>query len=184
MKMQQAAARVRSWLIQPLSSDVAQSIERLCRADDVRHVAVMPDVHLANEVCVGVAMATQRLIYPAAVGSDIGCGMAAIGFDAGAGLLADERAAARVLGGMYRLIPALKHPCEAVPEKLPACVQDVPFSDPRLEKLKDRDGRFQLGTLGRGNHFVELQSDEQNRLWLMVHSGLSAGTRMPPRGAE
>ena len=58
---------------------MAQSIERLCRADDVRHVAVMPDVHLANEVCVGVAMATQRLIYPAAVGSDIGCGMAAIG---------------------------------------------------------------------------------------------------------
>ena len=163
MNTQQAVAQVRSWLTKPLSSDVAQSIERLCRADDVRHVAVMPDVHLANEVCVGVAMATQRLIYPAAVGSDIGCGMVAIGFEADAGVLANERAAARVLAGMYRLIPSIKHPREAVSEKLPACVQDASLSDPRLEKLKDRDGRFQFGTLGRGNHFVELQADEQDR---------------------
>ena len=76
-----------------------------------------------------------------------------------------------MLAGMYRLIPSIKHPREAVPEKLPACVQDASLSDPRLEKLKDRDGRFQFGTLGRGNHFVELQADEQDRLWLMVHSG-------------
>jgi tRNA-splicing ligase RtcB len=171
MNTQQSAAQVRSWLTKPLSSDVAQSIERLCRADDVRYVAVMPDVHLANEVCVGVAMATQRLIYPAAVGSDIGCGMAAIGFETDAGLLANERTADRVLAGMYRLIPSIKHPREAVQEKLPACVQDASLSDPRLEKLKDRDGRFQFGTLGRGNHFVELQADEHDRLWVMVHSG-------------
>jgi tRNA-splicing ligase RtcB (3'-phosphate/5'-hydroxy nucleic acid ligase) len=171
MNTQHAAARVRSWLTKPLSSDVAQSIERLCRADDVRSVAVMPDVHLANEVCVGMAMATHRLIYPAAVGSDIGCGMAVIGFEADADLLANERAAARVLAGMYRLVPSIKHPREAVPETLPACVQDVSLSDPWLEKLKNRDGRFQFGTLGRGNHFVELQADEQDRLWLMVHCG-------------
>ena len=171
MNMQQAAAPVRSWLAGPLPPDVAQSVERLARAEDVRHVAVMPDVHLASDVCVGVAMATQRLIYPAAVGSDIGCGMAAIGFDADAGMLADERAAARVLAGMCRLIPSLKHPRASVPERLPDGVRNMSLSDPRLEKLKDRDGRFQFGTLGRGNHFVELQADEQDRLWLMVHSG-------------
>jgi tRNA-splicing ligase RtcB len=105
------------------------------------------------------------------VGSDIGCGMAAIRFEAAASLLADERSAARVLAGMYRLVPSIKHPREAVPEKLPVSVQDACLSDSRLEKLKDRDGRFQFGTLGRGNHFVELQADEQDRLWLMVHSG-------------
>jgi tRNA-splicing ligase RtcB len=154
-----------------MSADVALSIERLSRADDVSHVAVMPDVHLANEVCVGVAVATKRLIYPSAVGSDIGCGMAAISFEADAGLLSDERAAARILAGMYRLIPSIKHPREAVRETLPACVQEASLSDPRLEKLKGRDGRFQFGTLGRGNHFVELQADEHDRLWLMVHSG-------------
>jgi len=167
----QPAAQVRSWLTEPLAPDVAQSIERLCRADDVRQVAVMPDVHLANQVCVGVAMATQRLIYPAAVGSDIGCGMAAIGFEADADLLAGERVAARVLAGMCRLIPSIKHPRLAVPTALPASLQVASLSDPRLEKLKDRDGRFQFGTLGRGNHFVELQADQHDRLWLMVHSG-------------
>jgi len=171
MNEQQIAAKVQSWLVNPLSSDVAQSIERLTRAEDVRHVAVMPDVHLANEVCVGVAVATQQLIYPAAVGSDIGCGMAAIAFEADASSLDNERAAAQVLAGMYRTIPSIKHSREAVPVTLPPCLQDVSLTDPRLEKLKDRDGRFQFGTLGRGNHFVELQADEQDRLWLMVHSG-------------
>jgi tRNA-splicing ligase RtcB len=171
MNLQHSPARLCTWLTKPLPSDVADSIERLCRAGDVRHVAVMPDVHLANEVCVGVAMATRRLIYPAAVGSDIGCGMAAIGFEADASVLNNEQAAARVLAGMYRLIPSIKHPREVVRETLPTNLQSVTLSDPRLEKLKKRDGRFQFGTLGRGNHFVELQADDQDRLWLMVHSG-------------
>ena len=63
-----------------MPADVAQSIERLRRADDVRQVAVMPDVHLANESAWVSRSPRERLIYPAAVGSDIGCGMAAIGF--------------------------------------------------------------------------------------------------------
>ena len=171
MNLPESSARVRSWLIEPLSPEVAQSIERLCRAQDVRHVAVMPDVHLAHEVCVGVAMATQRLIYSSAVGSDIGCGMAAVRFEANSDLLATEKAAAQVLAGMYRLVPAIKHPRETVPGSLPLFLHDSSLSDPALEKLKGRDGRFQFGTLGRGNHFVELQADEHNRLWLMVHSG-------------
>ncbi|HZZ74167.1 MAG TPA: RtcB family protein, partial [Pirellulales bacterium] len=171
MNPQHAAAPVRSWLIRPLPVDVAQSIERLRQAEDVQHVAVMPDIHLANEVCVGLAVATHRLIYPAAVGSDLGCGMAAVGFEAEAGLLADERAAARMLARMYRHIPSIKHRPEAAPAALPTNLQAGSLSAACLEKMRDRDGRFQLGTLGRGNHFVELQADPHDRLWLMVHSG-------------
>jgi tRNA-splicing ligase RtcB len=171
MNMQSSVAQVRMWLVEPLASDVSESIERLRRSDDVRHVAVMPDVHLANEVCVGLAVATERLIYPAAVGSDIGCGMAAIRFEADAELLSREKEAARVLAAMYRRVPSIKHPRESVPAELPTGLREVALSDGRLEKLKDRDGRYQLGTLGRGNHFVELQADEHDRLWLMVHSG-------------
>jgi tRNA-splicing ligase RtcB len=59
----------------------------------------------------------------------------------------------------------------ALPERLPAALADAPLTSAWLEKLKSRDGLFQLGTLGRGNHFVELQSDTESRLWLMVHSG-------------
>src|SRR5207249_5538432 len=77
-----SAAPMKAWLAEPLPADVAQSLERLSRADDVQQIAVMPDVHLSGDVCVGVAVATRRLVYPSAVGGDIGCGMAAIGFAA------------------------------------------------------------------------------------------------------
>jgi tRNA-splicing ligase RtcB len=134
-------------------------------------MAVMPDVHLSKEVCVGVALATTELIYPAAVGSDIGCGMAAIAVDADAGLLNDEKNAARLLSALYQYVPSNKHP---IPRDLPADLVGNSLSDPRLNRVAQRDGRVQLGTLGRGNHFLEFQSDEQNQLWVMVHSGSRA----------
>lgn len=165
---------VRQWLVEPLPADVARSIERLAAAPDVRHVAVMPDVHLSGEVCVGVAMATERLIYPAAVGSDIGCGMAAIRFDASADLLADEAAAARVLAGLYARVPSLKQRPGTAPAALPEKLEPSALSSPKLEKHKSRDGRWQFGTLGRGNHFIELQADQDAALWLMIHSGSRA----------
>jgi tRNA-splicing ligase RtcB len=154
-----------------LPAGVHDSLERLARARDVERIAVLPDVHLADDVCVGVALATNRLLYPAAVGSDIGCGMAAIRFDADADLLASEQAAAAVLAGLIRCVPALKQAMKTAPTELPEWLRDAPLSHPRLERLKSREGRLQLGTLGRGNHFLELQGDEQGQLWLMVHSG-------------
>lgn len=164
----------REWLTEPLPDDVAQSLERLARADDVRHIAVMPDVHLSGEVCVGVAVATESLIYPAAVGSDIGCGMAAIQFAADADLLRNEKAAGQLLHGLYRAIPSLKHAQATAPRALPDELAARPLSAPRLEKVKQRDGLWQYGTLGRGNHFLEFQADDEDRLWLMIHSGSRA----------
>ena len=72
---------IHGWLTGPLPADVVRSLERLGRAADVCRMAVMPDVHRAGEVCVGVALATGGLVYPAAVGGDIGCGMTAVRFD-------------------------------------------------------------------------------------------------------
>lgn len=163
--------KIRLWLAEPMSREVAQAVARLAEAEDVVQIAVMPDVHLAKEVCVGLAVATRTRIYPAAVGADIGCGMAAIRTSAGAELLADERAAARLLAGLYRRIPSLKHRRETAPAALPESLRQNPLSHPALEKLKPRDARLQLGSLGRGNHFLEFQRDEEGRLWLMVHSG-------------
>ena len=163
--------QVNYWLVEPLSADVRNSLDRLVEAEDVEHITVLPDVHLAEQVCVGVALATTRLIYPAAVGSDIGCGMASIRFEADAGLLTDEKTAASLLSGLCNAIPALKHSARAAPDSLPPSLANEPLSHQRLERLKMRDARLQLGTLGRGNHFLEFQRDEQDRLWLMVHSG-------------
>jgi tRNA-splicing ligase RtcB len=61
-----------------------------------------------------------------------------------------------------------------MPERIPEELRDWKLSDDGLEKLKGRDGKVQLGTLGRGNHFLEFQSDEEGRLWLMIHSGSRA----------
>lgn len=161
---------VTSWLVEGLPSDVQRSIDRISQSDDVQRVAVMPDVHLANDVCVGTAVATSRLIYPAAVGADIGCGMSALAFDTDAGLLDDAGDAARVLHGLGRVIPINRHGPGSMPDRLDSSLVES-LSHPRLQTTASRDGRVQLGTLGRGNHFVELQADEANRLWLMLHSG-------------
>src|SRR5687768_14183201 len=96
------------WLEAPLEPLVAAAIERLRRAEDVWRVAVMPDVHLAKDVCVGTVLATRRLLYPGAVGGDIGCGMLAVAFDASANLLADPARAGRLLNALAGAVPATR----------------------------------------------------------------------------
>ncbi|MEO1173259.1 MAG: RtcB family protein, partial [Myxococcota bacterium] len=163
-----SSAPVRSWSAEPLSDQVNRALERLARTEGVVAVAAMPDVHLASEVCVGTVLATEGLIFPAAVGGCIGCGMSAVAFNADRGVLGDPSAAARVLGGLNQRVPILKH---QAPQTLSEDLQSQHLSAESLERKKERDGRYQIGTLGRGNHFLEFQRDEDDRLWLMVHSG-------------
>jgi len=165
------------WLAGPLPADVEDSLDRLARAEDVVQIAVMPDVHLGNEVCVGTVVATTRLLYPGAIGGDIGCGMAAIRLRDPTGdrpatpATIVQREAAAVLRGLYRVVPAIKHPGPTRPERLPEALRERPLSAPSLETYKRRDGAVQLGSLGSGNHFVELQVDDDGDRWLMLHSG-------------
>lgn len=91
-----------TWLIEPLAPEVQDAITRLRSANDVRHVAVMPDVHLAADVCVGVAIGTTHLIYPQAVGGDIGCGVLAVPFDAEAERISAPAIAGTILAGLER----------------------------------------------------------------------------------
>jgi tRNA-splicing ligase RtcB (3'-phosphate/5'-hydroxy nucleic acid ligase) len=163
-------APIRTWLAKPMHHDVSAAIERLRRAPDVQQIAVMPDVHLAADVCVGVVVATSRLIYPQAVGGDIGCGMLAVAFDAEAEAIQDPGMAGRVLAGLGRAVPARRrNRREAI--AAPSDVTNATLSHPRLETMRRDEGVIEFATLGSGNHFVELQSDEDGRLWLMVHSG-------------
>jgi tRNA-splicing ligase RtcB (3'-phosphate/5'-hydroxy nucleic acid ligase) len=163
-------AVVRRWAPGPLPHDVEAALERLARSDDVRRIAVMPDVHLSAEVCVGTVVATRHTLYPGAVGGDIGCGVAAQAFDADDTVLRDTRRAAAVIDGLSRAIPIVRHGRKRAPG-LPTALEERRLSAPSLEALKKEDGALQVGTLGRGNHFVELQVDDEGRLWLMLHSG-------------
>lgn len=168
------AAPIKFWSDEPLPFDVRQTLKRLSQADDVWKIAVMPDVHLAHDVCNGVAMATCELIYPQAVGSDIGCGMLAAAFDGDATPLADALLAEKVLSELGAKIPTNRHASETLPSQLPHDLHITPLTISSLDRQKVRDGRVQMGTLGRGNHFLELQADAEDRLWIMIHSGSRA----------
>jgi tRNA-splicing ligase RtcB (3'-phosphate/5'-hydroxy nucleic acid ligase) len=157
------------WVIGPLSRQVEAQLTRLRHTPDVRHVAVMPDVHLGGDACVGSVVATSRLLYPSIVGGDLGCGMAALRFTADPAMLDRARAAA-ILRGLARRVPAAAHRRESA-VAMSDDLELAALSHPRLEACKRKLGRLQLGTLGGGNHFLELDADEQGALWMTLHSG-------------
>jgi tRNA-splicing ligase RtcB len=163
-------ASIRTWLAAPMNQDVSEAIERLRRAPDVQQIAVMPDVHLAADVCIGVVVATSALIYPQAVGGDIGCGMLAVGFDVEASALNNPQVAGRVLAALGRAVPGRRRNRRAA-ISLPSDLKTMELSHPSLEVIRKNEAVIEFATLGSGNHFIELQSDEDGQLWLMVHSG-------------
>ncbi len=164
---------IRMWLTAPLGHEVSEALGRLQRAPDVQQIAVMPDVHLANDICVGVVLATSRLIYPQAVGGDIGCGMLAVAINSTSEPLRDPKAAGQILAGLAKAIPSRRRNRQAVIAQ-PQDVDSVELSSSRLESIRRREGALEFATLGSGNHFLELQADEEDRLWLMIHSGSRA----------
>jgi tRNA-splicing ligase RtcB len=133
----------------------------------------MPDVHLASEVCIGVVVATSQLIYPQAVGGDIGCGMLAVAVDLEAAALQNPKIAAQLLNELGRAIPSRRRNRDAVLVQ-PVELANDPLSHASLEAIRRKEGEIEFATLGSGNHFLELQVDEEDRLWLMVHSGSRA----------
>lgn len=158
-----------TWLTEPLSRDVEHAIDRLRATAGVRHVAIMPDVHLAHGVCVGTVVATDAVVLPQAIGGDIGCGMAALAFDVEASAI-DENRAARIFELLHEQVPIKRRRRRDAPD-LPEPLRQQSLSHASLEAVRSREGVIQLGTLGTGNHFLELQRDEEDRLWAMVHSG-------------
>jgi len=164
--------RLAHWLVETrLPAQVKQNVERICRSEDVRHVALMPDLHLGRLANNGTAVATTNLIYPEAIGKDIGCGFSTIAFDGNAERLREAETASEVIAALYRVVPALK---QRGALDLPESLAARPLSDASLVRKSQRDGAHQQGTLGCGNHFVEVQEDQSGRLWLMVHSGSRA----------
>ncbi len=142
------------------------------------HVAAMPDVHLGIGATIGSVIATHRAIIPAAVGVDIGCGMVAARLSLTAQEL-DEAALKKVFDQISRDVPVgrAQHTDERA-----LTDAALPF-EPRLKALTDRHpqllkafGKFskwvnQMGTLGGGNHFIEVCLDESQQVWVMLHSG-------------
>ena len=142
------------------------------------HVAAMPDVHYGIGAAVGTVIPTRGAIIPAAVGVDIGCGMNALRLTLGAGDLPESlryvRAAieARVPVGfeMHDAANADKRALRALEPGLRRIFDAHPALEKRLKKPRETWAR-QLGSLGGGNHFIELSLDEDASVWVMLHSG-------------
>jgi tRNA-splicing ligase RtcB len=139
------------------------------------HVAAMPDVHLGIGATVGSVIPTKSAIIPAAVGVDIGCGMIASRLSLTAKDI-DEKSLQKVFNQISRDVPVgFNQHDDAVANFKPFSkgLQKLLDQHPGVQKRigKNSDWRRQLGTLGGGNHFIEVCVDESQGVWVMLHSG-------------
>lgn len=140
-----------------------------------KHVAAMPDVHLGRGATVGSVIATEKAIIPAAVGVDIGCGMNAVRLSIKASQLPDSlKEVRRSIESVVPLGAGGKHrnPQVAGGDSISMRLSTIFEKHPALNKRIRYDAfSRQLGTLGSGNHFIELCLDENDDVWIMLHSG-------------
>ena len=168
---------VLSWVPQEQIEEVAlQQIHSLSEMPFIfKHVAVMPDCHFGLGATVGSCIPTLRAIIPAAVGVDIGCGMIAAKTSMSRADLPDDLSDIR---------KAVEHQIPLSAGRYNASVKKT--AKPRIEQLEGRaeelgrlefydktgrNWRKQLGSLGSGNHFIEIVLDEEDGVWAFLHSG-------------
>lgn len=141
------------------------------------HVAAMPDVHAGMGATIGSVIATKGAVIPAAVGVDIGCGMLAVRTNLTKHTF-NERKLQRLMQEILFRVPVgfaqrskentRWKSCEPFEEPLKEILSHEPTM---LDPMVKSEWHAQLGTLGGGNHFIELTADEEERLWIMLHSG-------------
>src|SRR5215468_9636320 len=183
--MEQLAERLMSWA-SILEEQTREQAVRTATLPFIRpYVALMPDAHLGKGATVGSVIPTLGAIIPAAVGVDIGCGMIAVRTQ----FTADD---AKSRGGLRALRETIEREIPLSAGRYNISIYG-PQTTERIEALEQRDGadsaekiapnwRLQLGSLGSGNHFIEVSLDERDRVWLFLHSGSrGVGNRLAQR---
>ncbi|MCW5650440.1 MAG: RtcB family protein [Ramlibacter sp.] len=165
----------------PVEDEARRQLSNAARLPIVfRHVAAMPDVHFGIGATVGSVIPTYRAIIPAAVGVDIGCGMIASKTTLTAEDLPDNLGPLR--SAIERAVPHGRAPGARDPGAWHTVPGSVDTAWAQLEpefnelcrdypKLRKTNNHNHLGTLGTGNHFIEVCLDEQGAVWFMLHSG-------------
>ena len=162
-----------------IAPEAIEQLRNMAKLEFVHsHIAVMPDVHLGKGATVGSVIPTKSAIIPAAVGVDIGCGMNAVRLSLTASELPDSLRRVRtaieqqvpVGFNMHNQITAKASTLDPLGKRLKRITDKHPGL---LKMLKSFDQTWakQLGTLGGGNHFIEVCLDENNEVWVMLHSG-------------
>ncbi len=167
----------------PVEDQAREQLKRAAQMPFVfSHVAVMPDVHVGIGATVGSVIPTKGAVIPAAVGVDIGCGMMAARTSLVASDLPDNlegiRSAIEQAVPHGRSVGRGKRDTGSWGSPPPAIVEAWATLAQRFDRLTDKHPRLRntnnlthLGTLGTGNHFIELCLDQDQRVWIMLHSG-------------
>lgn len=164
-------APVLSWAGHELGHDESRMARNVASLPFVfKHVSLMPDVHLGKGALVGSVLATQDAIIPAAIGVDIGCGMAAIKTPYIANQLDGKLKQIRL--EIEAAIPTGFNANQEIEKSVSNWQGWQQFKDLH-PGVKDLDGKAikQMGSLGGGNHFIEVCLDAEDQVWLMLHSG-------------
>ncbi len=180
----EGAAPIKSWTRGvPVDDKARDQLARAARMPFIfRHVAAMPDVHVGIGATVGSVIPTKGAVIPAAVGVDIGCGMMAARTSLVASDLPDNLAGirsaieaavphGRTSGRGGRDKGAWGEPPRAVVDAWASLATRFGNIVAKHPRLRNTNNLMHLGTLGTGNHFIELCLDEEQRVWVMLHSG-------------
>lgn len=156
---------IKCWLDDIEESALAQAINLANLPFTFKHVALMPDCHAGYGMPIGGVLATKGVVIPNAVGVDIGCGMCAVSTN-----LKDipKDMLLEIVDKIKRDVPVgFNHQKEPQDIALmPICNENTPIVNKEFDSA-----RHQLGTLGGGNHFIEIQKDNDGVVWVMIHSG-------------
>lgn len=169
-KSEIADGKIKLWTpVEDVESSALDQLKNIAKLPWVfKHVAVMPDVHYGKGATVGSVIAMKDAVSPAAVGVDIGCGMGAVLTNLTANDLPDSLASLRA------------DIEEAVPVGFNSHAQSKTKRKSVMDRFKDLFGPVkdreataanQIGTLGGGNHFIEVCLDTEGRVWVVLHSG-------------
>lgn len=167
----------------PVEDEARKQLANAARLPIVfKHIAAMPDVHLGIGATVGSVITTLKAIIPAAVGVDIGCGMMAAKTTLRAEDLPDNLGPLR--SAIERAVPhgsnprsrgrdqgSWENPPETVDQIWATLADEFDALCELHPRLKNTNNRKHLGTLGTGNHFIEVCLDEEGAVWFMLHSG-------------
>ena len=162
-----------------IESEAEKQLQDLSKLPFIfKHVAAMPDVHAGIGATIGSVIPTRGAIIPAAVGVDLGCGMSAVQLSFKASDLPDNLANIRAkieqavpVGFNQHEVPATENSIlNKLNEELEVLLQKHPTVIKMKKHFQD-DWQQQLGTLGGGNHFIEMCLDENQNVWIMLHSG-------------
>jgi len=163
-------APIKLWLddIEPGAFTQAKNIANLPFI--YKHVAIMPDAHQGYGMPIGGVMAAEDVVIPNAVGVDIGCGMCAVKTSLNS-LTNNELK--HILDLIRKSIPlGFKHHKKNRPRsQMPSLPQNTRLDELTIVSREYNNALKQIGTLGGGNHFIEIQKGNDGFIWLMIHSG-------------